>query len=385
MAKIIFTGQGLAAKAFNILWRIFSCIWTLTIWWLFLVFLPGWPIPFSRKYLGPEANTIFTGQGFRHIVENIFLHLDFDDLVAVAGKKGGCELINKWCHEILKNPNFWLKKWTKNGLTSTDQMKWIKIFDLAKITNQEEDVLKFIKKVIQRRHFVSVPCFIKENDLARFLNLPKTPDQVHLAMDEKNHGIIQIMAPWIMKSPNALNRDGNSPIIWATKEGSNKEIVKILAPLMVNPNTPDTNGSGYTPIHYAAENYADVEIVQFLASLTDNPNAPAPYSDSTTPCGLTPIHYAAMSGKVDVIRCLAPLVDNPNPQGMFGETPMHYAAMFGNVDVIRCLAPLVDNPNPLNTLSNRPQTPIDYATRAGHQEVVDILNEYVYGGGNNVQ
>ena len=161
-------------------------------------------------------NIIFTGQGYGHIVENIFLHLEFDDLVAVAGpKKGGrgCELISLWCHEILKNPIFWLKKWTKNGLTSTDKMAWIRIIDLAKTTNQEQDVLKFIKKIIQRGHFISIPCFIKENDLERFLNLPKTPYQVNLAMDNKETGILQLMAPPLIKRPNALNRDGETPII----------------------------------------------------------------------------------------------------------------------------------------------------------------------------
>ena len=121
------------------------------------------------------ANLIFTGQGFQHIVENIFLHLDFDDLVAVAGKKGGCELINKWCHEILKNPMFWLKKWTMNGLTKTDKLQWIRTFDMAKATKQEPDVLKFIKKVIQRGHFTSVGCYIDENALETFSKLLMTP------------------------------------------------------------------------------------------------------------------------------------------------------------------------------------------------------------------
>ena len=118
--------------------------------------------------------TIFTIQSIRNraILENIFLHLDFADLMAV-GKKGGCELITKWCHEILKNPTFWLKKWSKNGLTTTDKAQWIRILDLAKNTKQEDDVLKFIKRVIQRGHFVSVPCYMDENLLERFSNLPE--------------------------------------------------------------------------------------------------------------------------------------------------------------------------------------------------------------------
>ena len=49
------------------------------------------------------------------------------------------------------------------------------------------------------------------------------------------------------------------------------EIVKILAPLTNDPNSPDQNG--ITTIHLAACG-GHSEIVKILASLTDNPNAP---------------------------------------------------------------------------------------------------------------
>ena len=109
---------------------------------------------------------IFTNPCDRVILENIFENLEFEDIVALADRedreKRGCELINKWCYHVLNDPIFWLKKWTKNGLTKTDRVDWIRILALAKITKQEEDVLKFIKKVIQIGNFVSVPCFIKK-------------------------------------------------------------------------------------------------------------------------------------------------------------------------------------------------------------------------------
>ena len=48
------------------------------------------------------------------------------------------------------------------------------------------------------------------------------------------------------------------------------EIVKILAPLTVNPNAPENDGD--TPIHLAAR-LGHTEIVKFLVPLTDNPNS----------------------------------------------------------------------------------------------------------------
>ena len=174
------------------------------------------------------------------------------------------------------DPIFWLKKWTKNGLTKTDRVDWIRILASAKNTKQEEDVLKFIKRVIQRGHFVSVPCYMDEKLLERFSNLPMNPiPDVMLAMDNEEHGTIQLLAP-LIKSQNELNRDGFTPIYWASRNGS-KDIVRILAPLMVKPLTPIYDGR--TPIHAAARD-GYLEIVKFLASLTDNPNAQDNYGCS---------------------------------------------------------------------------------------------------------
>ena len=316
----------------------------------------------QKKKLDNEKFALFfETQGHQHIAENIFLHMDFEDLVALQNKKSGCELINQRCYDILKNPNFWLKKWTMNGLTEADKVEWMKILEMAKTTNQEEDVLRYIKKVIQQGHFVSVPCYIVEEDLERFLNLPKTPDQVNLAMDNNELGIVQLMAPPLMKSPNALNRNGRTPI------GSNKaKIVKILAPLMVNPNAPKV--CGWTPIDAAAYR-GNLDIIEVLAPLTENPNA-------LNQDGWTPIDEAASRGNLDIIEVLAPLTENPNAPDQDGRTPIHEAAEGGHVNVIRFLAPLTENPNVPDTNDGR--TPIYWATLNGHQDVVDELNRYVH-------
>ena len=78
------------------------------------------------------------------------------------------------------------------------------------------------------------------------------------------------------------------------------EIVKILAPLIVNPNTPDN--LGWTPIHEAA-NYGHTKIVKILAPLTANPNSP----DNQ---GRTSIHVAAKYGSTEIVKILAPLTAN---------------------------------------------------------------------------
>ena len=62
-----------------------------------------------------------------------------------------------------------------------------------------------------------------------------------------------------------------NPIIRAVQKG-NIEIVKLLAPLMDNPNSPNINGE--TPIDVAVQNY-DLkrdEIIQFLLPFVNNNN-----------------------------------------------------------------------------------------------------------------
>ena len=91
----------------------------------------------------------------------------------------------------------------------------------------------------------------------------------------------------------------------------NTEIIKILAPLTDNPNTP--NDYGDTPISWAAyKGYT--EIVKILVSLTDNPNAP-------NKNGTSPIHKAARNGNTEIVKILAPLTDNPNAPNKNGESP----------------------------------------------------------------
>ena len=349
---------------------------------------------------------IFTNPAYQLIAEKIFLNMDFEDLVA-GRKKGGCELINKLCHKILKNLHFWLKRWTKNGLTTTDKAQWIRILDLAKNTTQEDDVLKYIKRVIQRGHFVSVPCYIDEKILERFSNLPEGQnlvDDVNSAMDEEEHGIIQLLAP-LIKSQNVLNRGPPAPlkrkwrvIFWASEKGS-KDIVQILAPLMVKPLTPNNDECGANPIHSAACN-GHVNVVKFLANFTKIPNAPdrkgwtpihsaagnghmeiieylvafTDNANSPDQDGLTPIHEAACTGLVNVVKFLANFAENPNAPDSDGNTPINFAAEMGHIEVVQFLAPLVNNPN---LPDNYGETPIDVATLNGHQDVVDVLTQYV--------
>ena len=70
------------------------------------------------------------------------------------------------------------------------------------------------------------------------------------------------------------------------------------------------------------------------------------------PSGYTAIHQAVNLGHKEIVKILAPLVDNPNsssPKGL-GRTPIQDAALKGDIDIIKLLVPLsIPNARP-NTI-----------------------------------
>ena len=80
--------------------------------------------------------------GLQHIIENVFLNLDYEDLLA-------CQLINNYCKGIIENPMFWLKKWRMRGLSKKNEKDWAKVIQNTKDNpNEEIDALLYIKLAI---------------------------------------------------------------------------------------------------------------------------------------------------------------------------------------------------------------------------------------------
>ena len=80
------------------------------------------------------------------------------------------------------------------------------------------------------------------------------------------------------------------------------------------------------------------EIIKILAPLVGNPNAP-PDTD-----GITPIHAAAWEGHLEIIKILAPLTNDPNPpiyqnhSRFQGKRPIDMAEERGNAEIVEFLA-----------------------------------------------
>ena len=102
--------------------------------------------------------------GLHHIVEEIFLNLDFKSIVA-------SKLVNKSFQDIVENPFFWLKKWRlRLGLSKKNHKDWINAIKITKNTDLRKIIVRYVQYIIEFGHFVDVPCFIDNKNVAEFSN-----------------------------------------------------------------------------------------------------------------------------------------------------------------------------------------------------------------------
>ena len=171
-----------------------------------------------EKIINPEM---------QHLAENIFLNLNYADL-----KK--CQLMNQSTSQILDNPMYWMMNLAQAGLSKIDQTDWIKAIRSETNSEKKKHIATYLRWNLKKKNFLNLPCYTK----------PAV----------QNHFRKKIQKICVQSRPT----------------NEHTKIVKILAPLMNNPNAP--NDDGETPIDWAAEN-GHTEIVKILAGFTDNPKA----------------------------------------------------------------------------------------------------------------
>ena len=290
---------------------------------------------------------IIRNPGLQHIIEQVFLNLDVEDLK-------NCGQINESCKKIVENPMIWLKK--HRSLSKENLKDWIKIIKQVKNSVKQNAIISYLQWNLEKG-VLNLPCYcnpdIQDNFRKKIWKICEDDEP-----SDEDIETVKILAP-LTDNPNARGRNRGTPILWAATFG-HTEIVKILVPFTDNPNARDKHGM--TPIS-AAASCGFTEIVKILVPLTDNPNAHNIF-------GNTPIYWAAKHGYTEIVQILAPLTDNPNTPTNTGNTPILRAAKNGHTEIVKILAPLTENPNAPN---KKGQTPIQEAAERGHIEIVKIL------------
>merc|ERR1712086_452190 len=111
-------------------------------------------------------------------------------------------------------------------------------------------------------------------------------------------------------------------------------VYKLIAEKCDNKN-PDICGFGHPVLHEALERHDNY--VMIIRNMVSNPE---------TVAGLTPLHYAAKNGHLEVYRFILEHLTDKNPGDMYGLTPLHFAAMRGQLEMCKLILKMVDNKNP---------------------------------------
>ena len=294
---------------------------------------------------------IINNPGLQHLAETFFLTLDVEDMKI-------CKQINKSCKQIFKNPMFWLRKF--RHISKESQTNWIHIIQSVKNSDYKKLMISYLEWNLKTEvELADLPSFW----FNKFRSLPKENQKDWIeVIDSQNNSVkeeaIMSYLQWKLKKEDlvdlpcyttpTIQDDFRKKIFEISKKlelsVEDTKIIKIIAPLMDNPNSP--NASGSTPILFSALN-GHTEIVKILAPLTSNPNAPNKWGD-------IPIYWASVKGYTEIVKILAPLTDNPNLPDKHGVTP---SSVTENAEIHRILetenAPGQHNAGPLEEPSNK--------------------------------
>lgn len=386
----------------------------------------------DKKNSDGEIQVIINNPGLQHITEAILSNLTTNQAIEA------CKSVNTSTKQILENPMFWMNKWIQRGLSKEFHAGWIKAIQMTKNTDLEKNLIPYMKRMClcfcsyyQQNHetckcnnrLMDIPCYIDENVVEKVRNSKQSHLQLFCSAlqghdDEK-----------LKRSKKSKN---NKPIVMIkryTIQPTHMGMIQILAPVLWTATNIEDKlfmfSSNYSSNKYSLYHHAiderHVDIIKILAPLTEDPNFSWPHpkryhsfcndTDDSDPAHsdddedaiaealgeYVPIYMAAKNGHAEIVKILAPMVNNPNASVFINHeidqvgrcTPIHIAAINGHADVIDILAPLVENQeeyeegsiNEIGTLLNGngfPYTclPIESACVEGHKNVVKVLQSY---------
>ena len=232
----------------------------------------------KRPQMEPEfvknsLENFISNPGLQHLAEIIFSNLEYQDITA-------CQLINRSSGMILNNPGFFLKKFIQMGMSKKNQNDWIKAIQLTKNTYFENNIYLYLKRSLRIAKMVDIPCYIDKDVVEKSAGIDYW-SQIQLVDaklysnlgDLENYipGCIQILSANVDEIQYPIRRIRNKRMMATAVKRGHLEVVKILAPLMENPNTSFYDESGmdkWTPI-YRASRGGHLKIIKFLVPLSD--------------------------------------------------------------------------------------------------------------------
>ncbi len=142
-----------------------------------------------------------------------------------------------------------------------------------------------------------------------------------------------------------------APLSQAVFQGNLPEALKYVTPQ--NINVLDANG--LAPIHYAILSNQPKAVDSFLEFCS---------AQTLTSEGDNLLHFAAISGSIDILNKLISLGVDPNHKNSKGETPLHYAAATDNLLHVETLVKKGANPH---LLASNGMSPLSLIGASAHE------------------
>jgi len=241
-----------------------------------------------------------------HILEKIFLYLDFTSL------KTCFEVSLDW-RKILKSESF--QKKAKDVFAVEIAMDVQKLVKASSEGNTEE-IMQLLDLQIYRSTDLLDINGAAELDYDCYLLNPTTP--LIIAAHKGRVNVVKLLLD-SGADPNITDEDGAPPLHYAALEGHNN-VIHMLLDRGADPNIKNEYGS--TPLHYAAHN---VGIVQLLLDHGADPNI----KDAD---GETALHIAALRGHQDAMQVLLGKGADPNIKNLNTDTPLSLVLIDSEID-----------------------------------------------------
>ena len=227
-------------------------------------------------------------------------------------------------------------------------------------TEVEQLIIRFLQD--EAKVSASVQAMIAEKSVYSYGgNAPGRITGLHLAAFFR---LSEVMMALIKNGnhPDRKDFSGQTPLIWAPRNGHEAVVKMLLADNMVDPDTKDTE-CGRTPLSWAAEYGYETVVKLLLANDGVDPNSRDAIS------GHTPLSLAARSGNEAVVELLlAKDGIDPDSKDNSGRTSLFLAAHNGQEAVVKLLlANNRVNPDTKDTKVDR--TPLSFAAEKGHEAI----------------